>query len=97
MQSIEVMFEYYLRLVTLTIWCRNLVHNYGPTSLAMYVPSDPVIYLDRIVHLCTEKRHMSNREAADGDPNASAPEWRSLFILIPMRLGVDKINPMYRC
>lgn len=38
---------------------------------------------------------MSNREAADGEPNASAPEWRSIFILIPMRLGVDKINPMY--
>ena len=103
---------------------RNLVHNYGPSTLTMYVPADPVLYIDKIVQLCTQPRHHhahntnnnsnnnntnskeqseesgSNDDSSDDSPvsdkekDSSVP-WRSLFILVPMRLGVDKINPMY--
>jgi len=114
---------------------RNLVHNFGPNTLTMYVPSDPVIYIDKIVQLCTQKRrtpsthhhsfnnndsnnsnnnHNNNNSNSNNDnkPPSSTDEsnsnegkvpevaketvpWRSLFILIPMRLGVDKINSIY--
>jgi len=109
---------------------KNLVHNYGPNSLTMYVPTDPVMYIDKIVQLCTQPRRHHHRHAnndsttnnnnnnnnnnnsnikeesapnddssdenhaLDRDKDSSVP-WRSLFILIPMRLGVDKINPIY--
>lgn len=105
---------------------KNLVHNYGPNTLTMYVPTDPVLYIDKIVQLCTQnKRHhppknnnnnnnsnnnsnnsnsnnnsnnneesASNDDSSDSEKDTSVP-WRSLFILIPMRLGVDKINPIY--
>lgn len=98
---------------------RNLVYNYGPDTLTMYVPSDPVIYIDKVVQLCTQPRghpqhhnnnnnnnnnannsqeESSSSEASssdEGQPPMNTAPWRSLFILIPMRLGVDKINPIY--
>jgi cysteine protease ATG4 len=116
---------------------KSLVHNYGPNSLTMYVPTDPVVYMDKVVQLCTQRHHRhptnknanknannssnnnNNNSGTDADSNnnnnnqqheehasstddssddqASEPSvpWRSLFILIPMRLGVDKINPIY--
>lgn len=103
--------------------CRNLVHTFGPNTLAMYVPNDPVIYIDKVVQLCTQKKqlpsnnhHHDNKEKErereeplstdesscdegqvpeSGGKERETVPWRSLFILIPMRLGVDKINPMY--
>jgi len=96
---------------------RTLVHSYGPSSLAMYVPTDPVVYIDKVVQLCTQQRHPSSSssspanselehtdESGDEERQQQAqpqqqkeepPIWRSLFILIPMRLGVDKTNPIY--
>jgi cysteine protease ATG4 len=103
---------------------KNLVHNYGPNSMTMYVPADPVVYLDKIVQMCTQPKHFhhhannhnnntnsnntdNNKEQNEdrgsssdsdesqlGEKDSTVP-WRSLFILIPMRLGVDKINPIY--
>lgn len=109
------------------------MYSFGPNTLAMYVPTDPVIYLDKVVQLCTQRKphpanHHNSHEKEKGkekeEPSdesscdeGQVPEtderdrerdrekerdraketvpWRSLFVLIPMRLGVDKINPMY--
>jgi cysteine protease ATG4 len=77
----------------------------------MYVPSDPVVYIDKVVQACTQPRHpqleyeqeheQEHAEESGDDDRQQAPKedapttWRSVFILIPMRLGVDKINPIY--
>jgi len=80
---------------------RTLVHSHGPNSLTMYVPSDPVVYIDKVVQLCTQQKHSQHTEESGDDEQQevpkedSSPPWRSVFILIPMRLGVDKTNPIY--
>lgn len=48
-------------------------------GLVTYVSNDATLYRDEIAHLC----------------QTSSSKWKSLLILIHLRLGLDKINPVY--
>ncbi|KAF7393293.1 cysteine protease ATG4D-like [Vespula maculifrons] len=49
------------------------------SNLCVYVAQDCAVYLDDVKKLCET-------------PNES---WRSLVLLVPLRLGTDKLNPTY--
>jgi len=76
-----------------------LVRRHSPDSLTMYVPKDGIIYKDRVVALCQNTIHTLNSPIPTSPlSEALADEeayWRQLIILIPLRLGVEHINPMY--
>jgi len=57
----------------------DLVSIYQPSGMAMYVSNDSVLYLDEITAICT----------------ANSSKWKSLFIMIPLRLGLDSLNEVY--
>ncbi|XP_051155125.1 cysteine protease ATG4D [Leptopilina boulardi] len=48
-------------------------------NLAIYVAQDCAVYLDDVSQLC---------ETSDG-------KWKSLILLVPLRLGIDKLNLSY--
>jgi hypothetical protein len=47
--------------------------------MTTYVSNDSVLYLDEITRLCTSKTN----------------SWKSLFIMIPLRLGLHSLNEVY--
>jgi len=57
----------------------ELVSSHAPSNLAIYVSNDSVLYQDEIESIC-----LQNDES-----------WKSLFILIPLRLGLDTLNQNY--
>jgi len=76
-----------------------LVRRHSPDAITMYVPKDGIIYKDRVVALCQNTIHTLNSPVpASPLSEALALEdayWRHVIILIPLRLGVEHINPMY--
>jgi len=60
----------------------ELVNSNPPDGMVMYVSNDSVLYLDEITKLCTSKTD-------------SSKPWRSLFIMIPLRLGINSLNELY--
>jgi len=57
----------------------DLVNLNQPSGMAMYVSNDSVLYLDEISAICT----------------TNSSTWKSLFIMIPLRLGLDSLNEVY--
>ncbi|OQR87768.1 cysteine protease family C54 [Achlya hypogyna] len=85
---------------------RDLVNAHTSTSMCMYVPQDGVIYTEEINKLCvTAWAPPVVASASSGvlyDPlfnpptlDTSAPWSKSVFILVPLRLGLDKLNEAY--
>jgi len=81
-----------------------IVRNHSPEALTMYVPKEGVIYIDRVSLLCTqaEMYNSSSPRPVKRDPQGMWEEqegetkfWRPLIILVPLRLGVDRINKLY--
>eukprot|EP01117_Protostelium_nocturnum_P008858 TRINITY_DN3175_c0_g1_i1.p1 TRINITY_DN3175_c0_g1~~TRINITY_DN3175_c0_g1_i1.p1 ORF type:complete len:593 (-),score=199.50 TRINITY_DN3175_c0_g1_i1:17-1795(-) len=60
----------------------ELVDEHNPGDLVMYTSNDSTLYLDEIESLCTIQ-------------TVSDSAWNPIFILIPLRLGLDTLNPVY--
>jgi len=56
--------------------------THQPEGLVMYLSNDSVLYLDEITSLCTSN-------------NTSSRPWNSLFVMIPLRLGINSLNDVY--
>jgi hypothetical protein len=58
----------------------DLTKIHQPEGLTIYVSNDQVLYRDEINKICR---------------NRKTPVWRSVIIIIPLRLGLDTINDVY--
>ncbi|PRP85058.1 glycoside hydrolase family 43 protein [Planoprotostelium fungivorum] len=87
---------------------KHTVNQHAPESLRMYVSSDSVIYKDQVYALTRGDRDrlkdmdmMKRQSMIDigirpyNDPAAHLIEWHPIFILVPLRLGIEKMNAMY--
>jgi len=66
----------------------------------MYVPKDGVVYKDSVEALCSIDPHVIQSPPPLGGFSAleaaqSNPCWRPLVILIPLRLGLERLNRIY--
>ncbi|GJJ78600.1 cysteine protease ATG4 [Entomortierella parvispora] len=59
---------------------KALVHNFPESGLGVYVTTDGVIYKDQVEEAATLKK---------------AGGFGNLLILVTIRLGIDKLNPIY--
>ncbi|KAJ7992738.1 hypothetical protein DPEC_G00281780 [Dallia pectoralis] len=59
-------------------------------NLVVHVAQDCTLYLDDVVRLCEQTLSEGSTE--------NSPGWKSVIILVPVRLGGDTLNPTYiRC
>uniref|UniRef100_A0A3P8P700 Cysteine protease n=1 Tax=Astatotilapia calliptera TaxID=8154 RepID=A0A3P8P700_ASTCA len=58
------------------------------TNLAVYVAQDCTVYKEDVVHLCDRSLNQTS-----SDP--SSQDWKSVIILVPVRLGGEALNPSY--
>ncbi|XP_035261338.1 cysteine protease ATG4D isoform X1 [Anguilla anguilla] len=56
-------------------------------SLAVYVAQDCTVYKEDVVQLC-------DLSLSEGSPE-SGPGWKSVILLVPVRLGGESLNPAY--
>ncbi|XP_030564142.1 cysteine protease ATG4D isoform X1 [Drosophila novamexicana] len=75
-------------------------------NISVYVAKDCTIYMQDIEEQCSipepaPKPHvpwqMTTKRSASDAPKLDQPQqhWKSLIVLIPLRLGTDKLNPVY--
>ncbi|XP_028404645.1 cysteine protease ATG4D-like [Dendronephthya gigantea] len=57
-------------------------------GLRVYVSQDCTIYRDDVIRLC--------QECGSCNKQCSEDHWRSLIILVPVRLGGENLNPIYQ-
>ncbi|XP_075946256.1 cysteine protease atg4da isoform X1 [Anarhichas minor] len=61
----------------------SVLHN-----LAVYVAQDCTVYKEDVVHLC-------DLSLSQTPPDPSSQAWKSVIILVPVRLGGEALNPSY--
>lgn len=59
---------------------RELVNQELVPGIRAYISNDGVVYRDEVETLCKE---------------SGSPNWDAVLIVIPLRLGVDKLNNIY--
>lgn len=71
-------------------------HEHLVSDLCIYVAQDCTIYLEDVRQLCREgaANGVANGAAGRAAP-ASRPPWRSIIVLVPMRLGGEQLNSVY--
>ncbi|KAL7010050.1 Cysteine protease atg4 [Cystobasidiomycetes sp. EMM_F5] len=63
---------------------KALTSGWSPADLGVLVAYDTTVYQDQIF-------------SAAADPSASSPSWsRPVLILVPLRLGITGVNPIYQ-
>lgn len=78
------------------------------SNLCLYVAQDCTVYKQDVIDLCTRTLHSSRRssisradstsseQSAQGGAEPAVEEhWRSVIILVPVRLGGEVLNPIY--
>lgn len=68
---------------------RVLVNDFKPGNMVCYTCLDGVIYKQEVDRLCWKEQ---NRSPTNIDTSV---EWRSVLLLMPVRLGIATINPIY--
>lgn len=58
---------------------RSLVNRHKPDRFTIYVSDDGMVYKDHVERLCLDY----------------SGEWKSVLIVVPIRLGLDRLNPVY--
>eukprot|EP01119_Soliformovum_irregulare_P005679 TRINITY_DN17415_c0_g1_i1.p1 TRINITY_DN17415_c0_g1~~TRINITY_DN17415_c0_g1_i1.p1 ORF type:complete len:423 (-),score=60.11 TRINITY_DN17415_c0_g1_i1:53-1321(-) len=77
---------------------KALVRTHSPDALTMYVGKDAVLYKDQIVALCTATELYTSHSPPKRSPldkSLDSCYWRPIFIVIPVRLGISNLNPIY--
>lgn len=76
-------------------------------DLCIYVAMDGVLFVKDVLDLCTnnvpaeesENGEISEETGAERSPDSchrsAAPNWRSVIVLVPLRLGSDSLNRIY--
>eukprot|EP01089_Gocevia_fonbrunei_P007615 TRINITY_DN1882_c0_g1_i1.p1 TRINITY_DN1882_c0_g1~~TRINITY_DN1882_c0_g1_i1.p1 ORF type:complete len:375 (+),score=71.38 TRINITY_DN1882_c0_g1_i1:286-1410(+) len=72
-----------------------LVFEHSPKNFGMYVSSDGCIYLDKIKQICGELPNADLEAENEEKLIKDDTNWKSLLLIIPLRLGLDKLNPLY--
>ena len=76
---------------TVAYTLRNAVNQSSHPTLEtfrVYVARDCTIYKQDVVRVCTRCKNCQN-------PTCQDKFWRSVLILVPIRLGADSLNPIY--
>jgi len=61
-----------------------VVNSIKPEGIIMYVPSDGIIYINKVLALCETNSNM-----------IITHNWNPIFILVASRIGLDKLNRVY--
>lgn len=72
--------------------CRDLVNSHQPENMVMYVAKDSVVCVDQVVELCTQQSTRNQEGAGVGGEGVG---FRAVLVVIPVRAGLDKLNPVY--
>lgn len=76
---------------TVSYTLRNAVNGTSHPTLEtfrIYVARDCTIYKEDVMRICTKCKNCTN-------PSCQDKFWRSLLIMVPMRLGADSLNQIY--
>lgn len=75
-------------------------------SLAVYVSMDNTVVIEDIKKMCCasalsadaaveSRRDSLNASTQSKGPSACRPAWKPLLLIVPLRLGINQINPVY--
>ncbi|KAH3757753.1 Cysteine protease ATG4D [Pelomyxa schiedti] len=76
---------------TAALVLQQIVAMHEPGNVVMYVAVDAAIFKDKLRLLCT-----TELSRGSGEPHViSRKEWKPLIVLVPVRIGIDHVNPVY--